>query len=201
MGLLGGAVAGTGRRLRRLRERSAVVDHVCRAYVRYDRENGTRLAAAIAYYGFFATFALAVLLFAIIGAALSRNGAAQSTAESYLRDNLPLSDVHPLVDASRGLSAVAAVALVLAGIWWIESLRSSQRALWCLDQHPGNWFIRYLVDLAVLVGLGLLLVISVTLSLGLQDILLRLAGDQARPLARHALDWSSTLLAAGVDLV
>ncbi len=201
MGQLGSAVTGTARQLRRLREHSRLVDHVVRAYLRYDRENGTRLAAAIAYYGFFATFALAVLLFAFIGAALSRVGAAQSTAEAYLRENLPLTDVHPLVDASRGLSAVAAVTLVLAGIWWIESLRSSQRALWELEQHPGHWLVRYLVDLAVLVGLGLLLATSVTITLGLQDILLRLAGDQARPLTRHALDWSSTLLAAGVDLL
>jgi len=44
-------------------------------------------------------------------------------------------------------------------------------------------------------------VVSLAISLGLQDILLRLAGDTARPLARHALDWSSALLAAGVDLV
>jgi membrane protein len=83
----------------------------------------------------------------------------------------------------------------------VESLRSSQRALWQLNPHPGNFVIRYLVDLAVLAALGLLLVVSLTISLGLQDILLRLAGDQTRPLTRHALDASSALLAAAVDLV
>ena len=191
----------TVRRLVRLRERSPFVDHVWRAIERYDKENGSRLAAAIAYYGFFATFALGVLMFAILGAALARDSAAENTAETYLRRNLPLRDVHALVDASRGISVVAAVALVLAGIWWVESMRSSQRALWCVEQHPGNLVIRYLVDLAVLAGLGVLLVVSLAISLGLQDILLRLAGDTARPLARHALDWSSALLAAGVDLV
>ena len=196
-----GVIAGTVRRLRRLRERSPLVDHVWRALLRYDGENGSRLAAAIAYYGFFATFALGVLLFAILGAAWSRTDTPQTTAETYLRQNLPLLDVHALADASRGISLVAAVALILAGIWWIESMRSSQRALWCLEQHPGNIVIRYLIDLAVLIGLGLLLAISLAISLGLQDILLRLAGDQSRPLARHALDWSSALLAAGVDLV
>jgi membrane protein len=196
-----GAVAGTARRLRRVRERSPLVNHVWLALVRYDKENGSRLAAAIAYYGFFATFALGVLLFAILGAAWSRTGTPQDTAETYLRKNLPLLDVHALADASRGVSLIAAVALVLAGIWWVESMRSSQRALWCLEQHPGNIIVRYLIDLAVLVGLGLLLAASLAISLGLQDIVLRLAGDQSRPLARHALDWSSALLAAGVDLV
>src|SRR2546423_13967711 len=196
-----GVIAGTVRRLRRLRERSPLVDHVWRALLRYDGGNGGRLAAAIAYYGFFATFALGVLLFASLGAAWSRTDTPQTTAETSLRQNLPLLDVHALADASRGISLVAAVALIFAGIWWIESMRSSQRALWCLEQHPGNIVIRYLIDLAVLVGLGLLLAISLVISLGLQDILLRLAGDQSRPLTRHALDWSSTLLAAGVDLV
>src|SRR5256885_14701603 len=80
-------------------------------------------------------------------------------------------------------------------------MRATQGALWCLEQHPGNFLVRSLIDLAVLVGLGLLLAISLAISLGLQDILLRLAGVQSPPLTRHALDWSSALLAAGVDLV
>jgi membrane protein len=112
-----------------------------------------------------------------------------------------LSDVHALAQASRGLGVIALAALVLAGIWWVESPRSSQRALWCVDPHAGNFLIRYLLDLAVLAALGLLLIVSLAVSLGLQDILLRLAGDQNRPLTRHALDVSSALLAAAVDLV
>src|SRR6266511_4169511 len=165
------AVSGTVRSLIRLRERSGFVDHTWRAIQRYDRQDGSRLAAATAYYGFFATFALAVLLFAILGATLARVTPAQTTAEDYLRQNLPLRDVHALVDASRGVSVLAIGALVLAGIWWIESMRASQRAMWHLDQHPGNIVVRYLVDLAVLVGLGLLLVVSLGISLGLQDVL------------------------------
>src|SRR5256714_7362290 len=196
-----GAIAGTVRRLRRLRERSPLVEHIWQALLRYDKENGSRLAAATAYYGFFATFALGVLLFAILGVAWSRTDAPQHTVELYLRTNFPLLDVHALAEASRGISTIAAIALVFAGIWWVESMRAAQRALWCLEQHPGNFLVRYLIDLAVLVGLGLLLAISLAISLGLQDILLRLPGDQSRPLTRHALDWSSALLAAGVDLV
>jgi membrane protein len=192
---------GATRRLGRLRERSALVDHLWRAVQRYDSLDGSRLAAAIAYYGFFATFALGVLLFAILGTALSHNRSAENAAEAYLRRNLPLTDVHALAQASRGLGVIALGALVLAGVWWVESLRSSQRALWCMDPHPGNFVVRYLLDLAVLAALGLLLIVSLAISLGLQDILLRLVGDQNRPLTRHALDVSSALLAAAVDLV
>jgi membrane protein len=201
MGRVERVVTGLAQRFGQLRERSALVDRVWRAALRYDEENGGRLAAAIAYYGFFATFGLGVLVFAILGATLAHNRGAQGAAEDYLRRNLPLTDVHPLAEASRGIGVIAVVALVLAGIWWVESLRTSQRALWRVDQHPGNFVVRYAIDLLVLVGLGLLLVVSLTISLGLQDILLRLAGDQTRPLARHALDLSSALLAAAVDFV
>jgi membrane protein len=199
---IGRAATAVGAWLRRRRDRSPLVDHVWRAALRYDRENGSQLAAATAYYGFFATFALAVLLFAILDATLSRASPAQVTAEEYLHQNLPpLRDVHALADASRGVSVLAVGALILAGVWWIESLRASERAMWNLNQHPGGVLVRYLVDLAVLVGLGALLIVSVGISLGLQDILLRVVGDQARPLTRHAVDWSSALLAVGVDLL
>jgi membrane protein len=194
-------LSGAARRLGRLRERSALLDHLWRAVQRYDREDGSRLAAAIAYYGFFATFALGVLLFAILGAVLAHNRSAETAAEAYLKRNLPLGDVHALAQASRGIGLIALVAMVLAGVWWVESLRSSQRALWCVNPHPGNFVVRYLLDLAVLAALGLLLIVSLAISLGLQDILLRLAGDQNRPLTRHALDISSALLAAAVDFV
>src|SRR5690242_7363958 len=112
------------RRAARLRERSAFVDRLWRAAVRYDEENGSRLAAAIAYYGFFATFGLGVLVFVVLGAVLAHNRSAEGAAEDYLQRNLPLADVHPLAEASRGIGVVALVALVLAGIWWVESLRS-----------------------------------------------------------------------------
>ncbi len=128
-----------GAAVRRLRQRSALVEHVWRAAQRYDQENGSQLAAATAYYGFFATFALIVLLFAALGVALAHNGIAEPTAEAYLERNLPLGDVHALAQASHRIGVIALLALVLAGIWWVESLRASQRALWRVEQHPGNF--------------------------------------------------------------
>ncbi|MFC7590725.1 hypothetical protein ACFQYP_48890 [Nonomuraea antimicrobica] len=38
-----------------------------RALIRYDKANAGRLSAALTYYAFFATFALALLGFAILG--------------------------------------------------------------------------------------------------------------------------------------
>jgi uncharacterized BrkB/YihY/UPF0761 family membrane protein len=53
------------------------VDHLCRAAERYDELDGSRLAAAITYYGFFAAFALGVLLFAVLGTVLAHEKSAE----------------------------------------------------------------------------------------------------------------------------
>ena len=45
-------------------------------------------------------------------------------------------------------------------------LRSSIRAIWRLPQYPGNVFARYLIDLAILAGLGLLLAASLAVAVG-----------------------------------
>src|SRR3954454_21990253 len=50
----------------RLRRRVGWLDHLIRAGVRYDEADGGRLAA-VTYYAFFATFALGLLSFAILG--------------------------------------------------------------------------------------------------------------------------------------
>ena len=43
--------------------------------------------------------------------------------------------------------------MVGTGLAWVEAIRSSQRAIWQLNQHPGFIGIRQLVDLAVLIGI------------------------------------------------
>ena len=64
-----------------------------------------------------------------------------------------------------------------SGVGWVEALRSSQRAVWLLDQHPGNWLIRRLVDLGMLIGLGLLLGLSLALTAAIDKVLDWLAPD------------------------
>ena len=56
-----------------VRRRSRYFDHLCRALLRYDEVLGGRLAAAIAYYGFFAVFALLLIGYSIFGFLLKTN--------------------------------------------------------------------------------------------------------------------------------
>lgn len=190
----------------RLRARFRVVDHVLRAYHRYDGVDGTRLAAAIAYYGFFAAFALGVLAFAVVGWALPGSSKAGLDAvQDYLSANLPQLDADSLTRASGRIGAIAIVGLIIAGVGWIETLRSSQRALWCVEQHPGHPVVRWLLDLAVLAGLGVLLLVSIAISSGLRGVLFGLedeANDVLVPAAAtNVINWTDTAIAAGVDFV
>jgi membrane protein len=193
--------SGTASRVAAARRRSAPFDHLIRAYIRYDEVHGGRLAAANAYYGFFAVFALAVLLLGILGYLLQDNKLVVGAVEHYLELNLPQVKIANLIGTTQSIGRIALVGLALAGIGWVETLRSSQRAIWGVDQQPGNVVIRWLVDVAVLAGLGVLLTVSVSIASGVQDLLLQLAGEPKQSALRIVLNQSATLLAGVVDLI
>jgi membrane protein len=189
------------------RARWRLVDHLWRTYDRYDGVYGTRLAAANAYYAFFAAFALGVLTFAVVGWAIpgGSDNAGLRAVQDYLSTNLPQLEAQSLTTASKSIGVLALVGLVIAGVGWVETLRSSQRAIWCLEQEPGHPVLRWLLDLAVLAGLGLLLLSSLAVSTGIVGVLQRLSREVGDVLPERAtagaLDWTDTLLGAAIDLV
>ena len=83
---------------RRLRRRAGWLDHLVRAVVRYDRADGGRLAAAVTYYAFFASFAMGLLAFAVFGFLLN-DPAVLGSVERYFTENLPTIDVRTFRDA------------------------------------------------------------------------------------------------------
>lgn len=167
------------RGVRLIRKRSPVADWLWRAYDRYAEVHGSRLAAAIAYYGFFAAFALGLLAVSILGYVLAGNHAAVAAVNHYLAENLPFLKTSDIANARHTVAVVGALGLVLAGVGWVGGMRSAQRAVWHLDQEPGNWIVRRLIDLAMLVSLGLLLGLSLWVTDGIQL------------LARDAITWVS----------
>jgi membrane protein len=151
------------------RRRSKVFDHAWRARQRYNQVLGGRLAAAIAYYAFFAVFALALVAYSVVGYVLANSAAAVDTVNRYLQQNIPFLDAEQIADARKTVAILGLIGLVLTGVGWIEAMRSSQRAIWGLDQQPGNVLVRRLVDLGMLVGIGLLLALSLWIQAGIND--------------------------------
>jgi membrane protein len=58
------------------------------------------------------------------------------------------------------VGVIGFIGLPIAGWFWIDALRSSIRAIWRLPEYPGTLFVRVLIDMLVLAGLGLLLAAS-----------------------------------------
>lgn len=142
-----------------------------RAGVLYGEVLAGRLAAAIAYYGFFAVFALALVAFSIFGAILEDNDEVSAAAANFLKENLPFLDAEQIANSSGTVGVVGLIILVFTGIGWVEAIRSSQRLMYALNQQPGNLVMRRLVDLGVMIGIFVLLGLSVAAVDALESLL------------------------------
>ncbi|MCO1595218.1 YihY/virulence factor BrkB family protein [Micromonospora sp. RHAY321] len=171
MNVIGSIEAGLDRWVGAARSRSRLFDHVWRAGALYAEVLAGRLAAAIAYYGFFAVFALALVAYSIFGAILEDNDEVSAAAAGFLKENLPFLDAEQIANSSGTVGVVGLVILVFTGIGWVEAIRSSQRLMYRLNQQPGNLVIRRLVDLGVMIGVFVLLGVSVAAVDALESLL------------------------------
>jgi membrane protein len=195
-------VAGYDRGVLRLRKRSHWFDHFWLARMRYNDESGGRLAAAISYYAFFAAFSLALVGYSILGYVLEGREGLIDEVNAYLQSNLPWVTSTQQVAGSRGtLTVVSSIALVLTGLGWVEALCSSQRSIWRVNQYPGNWFIRRLVDLGMLAGLAVLLGLSLAASAAIEKVLDVAIIQKDSLLGATALRLSGPVLEFGVNVV
>ena len=179
---------------RRLRHRIGWLDHLVRAGLRYDEADGGRLAAAVTYYSFFATFAMGLLGFAAFGFILDNPGVMRAV-ERYAAENLPNVDVQTWRNARNTAGIIAFIGLPITGWFWADVLRSSIRKIWQLPEYPGKLIVRVLVDLLVLAGLGLLLAATLAVAYGTTTAANRLVD------ARWALSTVGLVLGIGVNTV
>jgi membrane protein len=166
-------------RIMALRHRSKHFDHLSRAVLRYDEVNGGRLAAAIAYYGFFAIFALLLIGYSIFGILLTNNTELFEIVSDFVEQNLPFLDLQQVLDSGRTVGVVGLLGLIFTGIGWVEAIRSSQRLIWRLNQHPGYIVLRQIVDLAVLLAILILIALSVFAVYTLERLLAMLFAGHA----------------------
>lgn len=199
------SIAGFSRRVVgvwvRARRRHRWLGHVAQAGRRYNQADGRRLAAAVTFYGFFAVFALAVLGFAVLGYVLD-NAAAERAVERYLAGNLPVLDTSALREARGAAGVIGFISLPIFGLLWVDSLRSSIRAVWRIDEYPGGFFLRWFIDGVALAGLVVLLAVSLTVAFGTAGLLDRLvvaAGGEEFTPAQLLLAVIGFVLGFGVN--
>ncbi|BCB80023.1 inner membrane protein YhjD [Phytohabitans flavus] len=176
MNIVARVEAGITGRLDAARRRSRAFDHLYRALDRYGAVLGGRLAAAIAYYGFFAVFALGLLAYWAFAFVLDRSAPLRHAADRFLDQNLPFLRLEQIQESSGTIGVVGLFTLVITGIGWVEAIRSSQRALYEVKQQPGNIVVRRIVDLIVLVVVFVLLAISVAAADAIEALIRGMVG-------------------------
>ncbi|MCM4077080.1 YihY/virulence factor BrkB family protein [Paractinoplanes hotanensis] len=183
-----------------LRHRSRYFDHLSQAVVRYIDVQGGRLAAAIAYYGFFAVFALLLIGYSIFGILLTNNQDLFDIVRDFLRVNLPFLDIGAILASGRTVGIVGILGLTFTGIAWVEAIRSSQRLIWRLNEQPGYIGVRQALDLLVLLGILLLLAMSQLAVYGLNLLLDWIAHGIVRSTAGLLLTVAVNMLLAAALL-
>ncbi|XVV12083.1 YihY/virulence factor BrkB family protein [Actinoplanes sp. CA-131856] len=173
----------------RLRRRSKYFDHLSRALLRFWEAQGGRLAAAIAYYGFFAVFALLLIGYSIFGILLNNNKELFEVVSDFLRQNLPFLDVPAILASGKTVGIVGIIGLTFTGIAWVEAIRSSQRLIWRLNEQPGYIGVRQALDLLVLLGILALLALSQLAVYGLEKLLAWMADG----IVQSGVSWILTV--------
>lgn len=129
---------------------------VWRVYEHLDARKWQRLAAAITFTSFMAFFPMVVVGVAIGASFLTpqqMKDVKKTIAEQVpgISDQI---DIQSLADHAGTIGLVAGAALLFTGVNWAGTLRECLRAVWDLEEDPGNPVLLKLKDLAVLLGLG-----------------------------------------------
>ncbi len=157
-------VLGTSRMIDRLQASHGLIAFTYAAFKKYADDEGSRLAALLAYYSFMSLFPLAIAGFALLNALLVGR---QDLVDQLVADIVPPEYQDQVINAYEALPsggpafAVALVGLVLAGTAGVFSMYAMVNQVFCVPYRFrygfGPRYIRVLL-MVVLMGLGVLVV-------------------------------------------
>ena len=157
-------VLGTSRMLDRLQANHGIIAFTYAAFKKYADDEGSRLAALLAYYTFMSLFPLAIAGFAVLNTLLVGH---PEYVDQLVAEIVPPEYQDQVVSAyeslpSGGLAlAVALIGLVLAGTAGVFSLYAMVNQVFCVPYRFrygfGPRYIRVLL-MVILMGLGVLAV-------------------------------------------
>ncbi|MFF4741345.1 YihY/virulence factor BrkB family protein [Streptomyces sp. NPDC001262] len=133
--------------------------HAWHAYETLTRVKWNRLAATITFSSFLALFPLLTVGAAVTAALLSEEQSKK--LQHRIAEQVPGLDLGSLTNNAGTVGLIAGALLLLTGINWVGQLRECLRAVWELEEDPGNVVLLKLKDAAVLLGLGAVALVSV----------------------------------------
>jgi membrane protein len=144
-----------GALLSAVRRKRPFVDHVVRAYGRYQADTGNRLAAAVTFYWFLSLFPILLIAVYFTSKALGSDAGAEITdgLGPYLGDPTAKA-IGEVVQENAGKAGLIGLGgTLLSGLGWIEALREAIRSMWHQNVLAGNLVTRKVADVIALVGL------------------------------------------------
>jgi membrane protein len=183
---LGRLKSGATRRWQALKQARPGVAHVVEAYRHYKDNHGDHLAAAITYFSFLALFPLVLLGVSVTGFVLASQPHLQIELFDRVSTNLPggFGDtvrqvIEGAIKQRTGVGALGLAGVALTGLGWIGNLRAAIDTVWGIPAPARSFLAGKTADALVLLGLGLGVVLSVSLTAG---------GTAASGLVLRALD-------------
>ncbi|MFD0330200.1 YihY/virulence factor BrkB family protein [Streptacidiphilus monticola] len=175
-------------------------------YEHFGEVGSNRMAGSVTFYGFLALFPLATVAAAAAAAALSQ--AQVDDLKQRITAQLPamaeLLDLDALVRNAGTVGLVSAVLLLASGLGWVDTLRACVRVSWSLPPEPGNPVLRKLADVGVLIGLGLVVLVSLAASAlagALTDRVVSWIGLDHSTAGRWLLAVAGYVVAVGADML
>lgn len=166
-------MAGPKERLEALRRRRPLVDHAVRTQGHYSAVKGGQQAGAVTYFGFLSFFPILALAFAAVGWISGVFPEARETVVEAIEQIFPgmigggdsQISLTTIEDAAGAAAGIGLVGVLYAGLGWLSSMRDALLVVFELPayQQPG-FVVGKLRDLATLVAVGLVLLLSVGIS-------------------------------------
>ena len=157
-------VLGTSRMIDRLQASNGLIAFTYAAFKKYADDEGSRLAALLAYYTFMSLFPLAIAGFALLNTALVGH---QEYVDQLVADIVPLEYQAQVISAYESLPsggpalAISLIGLVLAGTAGVFSMYAMVNQVFCVPYRFrygfGPRYVRVLL-MVLLMGLGVLAV-------------------------------------------
>lgn len=172
----------------RLRARFGWLDHIWRAYQRFDERHGGFFAAGLTYYTIFALFPLLMVGFAAVGFVLASRPDLLSTIDNHIRAAVSGGLGHQLVglmnsaiNARASVGVIGLAAAAWAGLGWISHLRQALTEMWWDHKRDSRGYIRTkLSDLLAMLLTFLVILATIGITAfshpGTMSAALRLAG-------------------------
>ncbi len=148
------------------RQKRPFLDHLVRTVQRYQADNGERMAAAVTFYWFLSLFPILLLAVSLLGYVYGDDATAkvQDALGGILPGNAVDTIGETLQEAKGPAGVIGIVGLLFSGLGWIDALREAIRSIWHQNVLAGNFVVKKLSDIVVLIGLFATIAASVLIT-------------------------------------